>query len=294
MIHERVSKERLAVVRMGVFTVIFLHALTNPLQAFHLLPPELHVRIGLARLLPDVLWDLLRTEAGLMGLRCSLALTAVLAAVGIQGYRYVAAACAALLLVFEGCWHLGSAVHSLLVVTYAAILLAAFPAADAFALRKPPSVTDDSRRASYAGAMQVITFTLLLTYTVTGLYRIAHGAPDVWSGSMISHLLGNSDRNGTWGMDYGAQLVRAVGDDTQLLDVMFVVGSVLESMALFCVFSRKAVWFYLCFALIFHVMNLALLNIEFSANIWLVLLVLTPLDPWLAHSKDPEAQPVAS
>lgn len=287
VLHTSVSAQKLGAVRIAVFAILLVYVLLTPLERFASLPAELHVRMGLLRLLPDEAWAGLRSAAGLSILRGSIAAGAVLCVLGTRGYRVIAAITVALWLVFEASLYLGAASHRELATLYCAMLLAVFPAADGLSLRARRSSPRGSP-ALYAAALQLMTFSLLLTYAVTAFYRLAHGSPEVfWDGSMVAHLVSNSGRNGTFGFTHGVELVRALGGSTWVLDVAFFVGTLLEALAPLCMLSRPFRRAWLGFVLAFHTANWLAMNIEFFLNSALAVVLLVELDPWRSRSDAP-------
>lgn len=291
MLHAEVSARKLGVIRIVIFTMILVYVLLTPLEHFSQLPPELHTRMGFLRLLPDGAWELLRSHAGLSALRASVAVGAVACILGTRGYHVIAGATVVLLLTFEASLYLGAASHRQLATIYCAIILAVFPAADGASLRARgrPAPT---RHQSYAAALQLMAFSFLLTYAITAFYRLAHGSPGVfWGPSMLSHMVGNSGRNGTFGFTYGVEWVRALGSATIVLELGFFVGTLFEALAPLCCFSRPFRLVCIGFLLVFHTVNLLAMNIEFTLNSVLAVVLLVELDPWRARHPVPVAEP---
>lgn len=280
MLHASVSAQKLGAVRIAVFALVLVYVLLTPLERFASLPPELHARMGFLRLLPDEAWAQLRSVTGLSLLRGSIAVGAVLCMLGTRGYRAIAGLTVGLWLVFEGALYLGAASHRELATLYAAMILAVAPAADGLSLRARRSPPQGGP-GSYAAVLQLMAFSLLLTYAFTAFYRLAHGSPGAfWDGSMAAHLVGNSGRNGTFGFTHGAQLVRALGPHTWVLDVAFFVGTMLEALALLCLLSPRFRRAWLGFVLVFHTANWLAMSIEFFLNCALAVVLLLEHDPW--------------
>lgn len=289
MLHASASAQKLGALRIIVFGLLLGYVITTPIEYLSYLPPQFHVRMGLLRLLPDDLWGALRSTTGLMLLRGLIAAGALLCVLGTRGYRAIALSTVSLWLVFEGSLYLGAASHRELATLYCAVILAVFPAADGLSVRARGN-PDKPRPSEYAAAMQLMAFSLCFTYAVTAFYRLAHGSPQVfWGDSMLSHLVGNADRNGTFGFTYGAQLARTLGPSTLVLNIGFFIGTLFEALALVCFFSR---WFrvaFIAFALAFHTINLLGMNIEFTLNMVLAVALLIEWDPWRSARGSPRA-----
>ncbi len=280
MLHASVSAQKLGVMRIAVFALVFAHVLSVPIEHLSQLPSTLHPRMGLLHLLPEPAWEHLRSITGLRFLRLAVLAGAVLSMLGTRGYRIIALTTGIGWLAFEGSLYLGSASHRQLATIYCVFILAVFPATDAVSVsaRRRSEGTDGT---PYVAAMQLMAFCFLFTYTATAFYRFAHGSPDIfWDDTLVTHIIGNSGRNGSFGLTYGAQLVRALGPYTFILGGLFFLGSILEALALLCFFSR---WFrlaYVGFIVSFHTFNLLTMNIEFTLNCFLAILLLIEWDPW--------------
>src|SRR5687768_4737179 len=86
MIHERVSSEKLAVLRVVVFVALAVYAIIVPAERLATLPAGLHHPLGLAQYLPSYFL----TSGVLLSLRLCAAALLLAAAAGARPYRWLA------------------------------------------------------------------------------------------------------------------------------------------------------------------------------------------------------------
>lgn len=276
VLHATASFERLGVTRIVVFFLVAWHAALTPIEHLATLPPEVFEPLGLMNLVPLPARSVLQSSGGLWVLRWGLFALSAASTLGVRGYRVWAPMCALALLLFESTLVLGAPSHRALVLLYCVFVLAFSPADVALAL------TSRSPTGSHVPsiAMGIMAFALLFTYSLTAFYRVSHGAPAVFvDHSMAAHLVSNAGRNGAFGFDYGQQLVDVVGPNNPVLGLMLFVGTLMEALALVCLFAPRFRRVFVVAIVGFHLVNVPLLNIEFFFNCVLAPLLLIEWEP---------------
>lgn len=271
MIHARVSPEKLALVRMALFSALALYALGVPGERLAALPPGLHHPSGLAAYLPSACFG----PAGWLGIRLTAALALVLAALGVRPFRLFAVLGMLAFTVFVAMLHPGHREVGALLVGYA---LAAGPSDRAWTLGPRPSASAPA--SHFALTLQVATFAFLLPYSLIGAQRLLEGAPTVFvDGSMVWHVASTTGRNGSFAFTFGAALLTLFPWAPVALALGYFVATYLEALAPLALFQRSFRRFFVLFALGFHAMNLFVLNIEFILNMLVLLLLLVDWAP---------------
>lgn len=171
--------------------------------------------------------------------------------------------------------------HRELALLYCLLVLAMLPAADAFALRAKKAASPEPREPAYRLGLLLTGFAFLFTYAAPAVYRLIHAAPAIFLDGSIAHYVvanGGELRNSTFGFEYGAALVGTGPTTVLLLNVGFVVATLLEGLALFCLVNRQFRFAWFAFCLLFHSANLFLLNIDFILNMLLAPAIMVALD----------------
>jgi hypothetical protein len=268
MIHAEVAAEKLAVVRIVLFLALASYALTVPGERLALLPPGFHEGVGLATLLPAGFFS----HGTLLALRLVAALFLLLSAAGVGPFRPIAVLGMVLFTLYVAVLRPGHRESCALYLGYA---LALGPSAAAWSVARLGGSSRVGAPALCALTLQVSTFVFLLTYSFTGVQRLLDGAPAVfWDQSMVLHIASSSERNGSFGFEFGYRFLEAMPGARAILAGGFLVGTYLEALAPIALFSR---WFRLAFVPFvvgFHGLNLVLLNIEFTLNVLVVFLLL--------------------
>jgi hypothetical protein len=273
MIHSDAVPEKLAVVRIALFGALAFYALSVPGERLALLPPGFHEGVGFARFLPDFLTG----HGALLGLRLLAALALLLAAAGVPPFRPIASAGMLLFTVYVAVLRPGHRESAALYLGYA---LALGPSAAAWSVARLRKSSRDEAPDLVALTLQIATFVLLLTYSFTGVQRLLDSAPTVfWDQSMVWHIASSSERNGSFAFDFGYRFLEVVPGARAILAGSLLVATYFEALAPLALFSR---WFRLAFApfvIGFHLLNLLLLNIEFTLNLLVVVLLLIDWRP---------------
>lgn len=275
------ARERLGWLRAYTFAVAAIYVAVIPLEHFAAFPAALHEQIGAARVLPAFLWSALHDRLVLTVLKLLLVLGLSACALGVRAYRFLAPASVALFVLHQCLVRIDKSGHRELALLYCLLVLAAFPAADAVAVRTKKETTAKGPESTYQLALLLTGFVFLFTYAAPAVYRLAHAAPTIFfDGSMAHYVVANGGelRNGTFGFNWGAALVGTGPTTVLLLNAGFVVATFLEALALFCLVNRPFRWAWLAFCLSFHCANLLLLNIDFILNMLLAPAILVALD----------------
>jgi hypothetical protein len=286
VIHADVRPEKLAVVRIALFGALALYALSVPGERLALLPPGLHHGFGLAAALPDSWFS----HGALLALRVAAAVLLLLAAAGARPFRPIAVAGMLLVTLYVSALRPGHRESAALLLGYA---LSLGPSAAAWSLSNLRKSPRESAPEAFALTLQVATFVFLLTYSFIGVQRLLDGAPEVFrDDSMVWHIASTSERNGSFGFSLGYRFLETMPGARAILAGGFLLATYLEALAPLALFSRWFRWAFVPFAIGFHTVNLLLLNIEFTLNVLVVLLLLVDWrPPRLGRKKDGEPPP---
>jgi hypothetical protein len=273
MIHAEVRPEKLAIVRIVLFSALALYALSVPGERLALLPAGFHEGVGLAALLPPSWFS----HGALLALRLSAAAFLVLAAAGARPFRPLAVVAMLLFTLYVAALRPGHRETGALCLGYA---LALGPSAAAWSLSSRQKSTGAPVPELFALTLQVATFVFLLTYSFIGAQRLLDGAPEVFrDDSMVWHIASTSERNGSFGFSFGYRFLKEVPGAREILASGFLVASYLEALAPLALFSSRFRWLFVPFVIGFHALNLLLLNIEFTLNVLVALLLLVDWSP---------------
>jgi hypothetical protein len=90
---------------------------------------------------------------------------------------------------------------------------------------------------------------------------------------------GHVRAGGSFGFAFGYRLLEAVPYMRPMLGVSFLVATMMEALAPLAFFWRSFRRLFVAFALVFHAANLLLLNIEFTLNLLVIVLILIEWTP---------------
>lgn len=274
----------LALCRIVVFTLLGLDVwrMADPARIAEL-PRDWYVAQGVFRWLPDAFQTVVFDPPLLRGLRWSALGLATAAVAGMRPYPLFAASfCGVYLLLRALASGFGGFIgHGWLGMTLCSFVLAAFPAADAVALRRsqPPA-----RRIEIYTAPIVAMRTLFCTcYFLLGVRRFAHGGLAIFVNDALPTFisLASLKEGVDGGFEYGLLILTSPLAAAAMQAGYFIVTS-MEVLAPLCVFSRAFRWPWLAVMIPFHVSTLFTMNIFFEDNIALILLLLTPLPFWIS------------
>jgi hypothetical protein len=246
-------------VRALIFALWLIKLSSGALEALAWLPISLLQPPLLLDAAPLSVWEWVLRPAVLNGVQFSAMLLAALAAAGVRPYRPIAVGAAALVTFDQGLVRsFGYSNHPEMFLVLATWIIAVAPAADGF--RWPRSTV--SRPAPiYVGAIAFIALVGCWTYSAPAAYRLAHHGLEVFtSDSMKYAVVMNSFRFGD-GVT-GAYLLErpALAGAIQLL---LPVTTAMELAAPLTLLSRRFLWFWLPFLLVFHVITAAAMTILF-------------------------------
>ncbi len=267
-VHAQVSAQKLAAIRIVVFSMLCAYALVVPGEYLGLLPPGFHHGVGWSDLLPRVFYS----PGGLAMVRYGAALLLLASALGVKPFRPLALAGLAVFTLYLAL--IGSS-HRELGALYVGVVLALGPSATVWSLGPRFDEQTRVKPEAFAATLQLATFVFLLPYALIGTERLIQGAPTAFlDGSMIWHIASNSGRNGTFGFTFGYRLLEITPHARAVVGAGFLVSTFFEALAPLALFFRGFRWVFVLFALAFHTANLLLMNIEFTMNCVVVLLLL--------------------
>jgi hypothetical protein len=270
---EGATSRSLAAGRLLVFGIWFVYVAVDPIQQLSFLPVELFHPFGVFRFLPDAVWPVALSPAGLVAIKVVML---ALAAWGLLGFR--GARAAGIAIVVLGLFYLdlkkgfgGHFDHRELTLVYATAVLLLTPAWDAWALRRravPPRRPDVYRASLIAVALIVI-----VQYVFIGTARTFIGGPGIFVDGALQRWIENRNlRPNPFGFDIGTYFLDPGW--SPVLDVLFFAGTMFELLAILMLFLRPGlikIVFVVGF-LVFHASIFVLMNVAFLENMVLVLL----------------------
>lgn len=281
MLHERVSPRTLGAARAWVFGLWLHRLLTEPFPEVAALPLAVFEPIGVLRLLPSSIWPIVCTAPVLEALRAILLVGAGVAMLGTPGYRVLAPLWCGVVTFQQGLVRgFGYVNHGELALLYAAWVLACFPAADAFALRRSPARC--AAPVMYAAPMRIVAGVLAVLYAFIGIRRLVAGAPEIFVDGSILRWAALRALQGGVGAGHGLEVVASPWAAT-LLVVGFPVVTLLEALTPFCLASARFRWVWLGVMVPFHLATRAVLQIFFRYNLLLLPVFFTDFERWIGR-----------
>lgn len=277
MLHENATARHLALLRVWVFGMWIGDLLKDPASDLARIPLAYYQPVGVLRALPPRFWEAALSEPLLQIWWGALAVLLLLSAAGVPFYRGVALATCVLLTFYQGViFGFTSVTHGPIAALYIAWILALFPSADAWSLRRKPKPWSSDR--VYQAAMLTATVVFLATYMMTGVRRVVDGGIDIFlDDSILRFLARNSVSPDHLSQGLGLRVLEYPGAGT-ILEVGFVLVTVFEILSLLCLSST---WFrraWLAVMLPFHVLSWPLLQLLFAHNLLLICVLLVDLD----------------
>jgi hypothetical protein len=287
MLHERVSPQTLAAARIFVFGLWLVIVWSRPLTDLAELPLWIHSPVGPMRALPGAVWPILLAAPVLAAIRYLLLVGLALLVLGVRGFHVIAVATCALLTLFLGLPRafLIIATHRELALLFAAYVLACFPCADAYALRR--RLRAPRPGSLYRAAMVTVTLVLLLTYAMPAARRLAAGGLTIFlDGSIVHYTAVRASEPGAFTPELGLRVVQ----DPWLragMQVGFPLVTVFELLSPLCLFHRafRRVWIVVIGS--FHIMSWLTMGIFFWANMLMIVFFVTDIDRILARWRRP-------
>ena len=277
MLHENATARHLALLRMWVFGMWIGDLLKDPSTDLAEIPLAYYQPVGVLQGLPTSFWEAALSEPLLQIWWGALAVLLLLSGVGVPFYRGVALVTCVLLTFYQGViFGFTSVTHGPIAALYIAWILAVFPSADAFSLRRNPKPSPSNH--VYQAAILTATVLFLATYMLVGVRRVVDGGIDIFlDGSILRFLARNSVSPDHLSQRLGLRLLEYPGLST-MFEVGFVIVTFFEIFSLLCLSSK---WFrrsWLAVMLPFHVLSWPLLQLLFLHNILLICVLLVDLD----------------
>lgn len=277
LLHENATARHLALLRMWVFGMWIGDLLKDPSSDLAQIPLAYYQPVGVLRGLPMSFWEAALSEPLLQIWWGALAVLLLLSGVGVPFYRGVALVTCVLLTFYQGViFGFTSVSHGPIAALYIAWILAVFPSADAFSLRRSPKPWPSN--TVYQTAILTATILLLVTYMFVGVRRVVDGGTDIFlDGSILRFLARNSVGPDHLPQRLGLRVLEYPGLST-IFEVGFVIVTFFEIFSLLCLSSN---WFrrsWLAVMLPFHVLSWPLLQLLFVHNILLICVLLIDLD----------------
>ncbi len=305
MIHQNITSRGAGFVRAWIFSIWIVYLLGNMPAQYANLPREQFSPRGFLGLIPDAMYDVLLTSAGLHTLKWVLMVGLVACAVGVRPWRSIAIPTVILLTVHQGVQRGYFYVnHKEIAALFAVYVLAAFPATG-FSPFAPADNSEHARRTESDDAtrrlmMLALMGALLIPYWLIGVRRLAHNDFSFWSSDVLPYYIARNAYGTTW---YGlAPLAKGVLESPFLLRALelgFPIVTVAEVLSPLCIINTRfrRVWIVIMAG--FHLSTLVLMDIFFWESLLLfpVLLIdgeflLRRLDRW--RKTDPTVQSEAA
>lgn len=277
MLHGNATAHHLALLRIWVFGWWIAQVLKDPITEVAPLPFSNFISIGILRFLPVSFWSAIHTETALRLWWGMLLVFLFLSMLGTPFYRIIATITCILLTFYQGMIFAFSEVtHAPLAALYTTYVLAMFPSADALSLRRPRSPW--TAKPVYQAALWAASACLLATYMFTGVRRLfASGIEIFTNGTILSMIAERSSAADHLQQNYALRLLESP-TITLLLQVGFVLLTLMEILSLLCLSST---WFrrlWLAVMLPFHVLSWPLLQLLFVFNMLLIWVLLIDWD----------------
>lgn len=290
LLHGEANARSLAAFRIWVFGAWLVLTLLCPFTELSRLPVEAFQSVGLLHNLPDAVWPIMLSTAGLWTIKLTLLGSLLWSIVGGPKARVAMAASVGLLLLVQSLLRgfSGHINHGELPLWFAALVLACSPSLDALAWRPEHDRRDPGKpRADYAAPLQLIVVMFCLTYLFVGVVRLVDGG--------IPLLLSDSLR--IWSIQ-AAYLPRFYTNDFGLLlydwpqlsgalTAGFVIVTIFELLSPLVLFSRRFRYVWLAVIVGFHFGTLLLMNIFFVPNL-ILMVVMIDFDRWFGASRPRE------
>ena len=260
------SVETARLITRAVFTVWFLIVLTAQAPFIRQLPIGLFNPVGFLKAVPASVHLFLLQPGTFAALKEVTLLALGLAALG--WFRTPAAVISCLLLtLIEGIYRGfgGHVNHTDLAFLYAAYLVTLFPLVDHFA----------GKQKQTAGAIYVAVIAfMLVTYMMTGVFRLTHGRLDVFLDDSITYWTVQNSFSTAKGFWQPGRLVLDYEWIRILLKLGFPLVTLIEALAPLCLISKPFRVIFLIVMVPFHVFSWLFLKIFFWHNLILFVLLL--------------------
>ena len=277
MLHENVSPQTLGFARIAVYGAWLWHVFKDPLDKVVEVPLVYFSPIGVLRLVPEPVWQRIYTADFLSALKLAMLVSLTLLVTGVGPFRGIAVFTCIMLTLYQGLVRgFGFINHGELAMLYAAYVLAVFPSADAFALRR--SRSNAASQPLYQAPMIAVALLLCLAYMFVGVQRLLKGGLEIFVNGTIVHMVAlRSFAPGPSGSGYG-HLVLEHPWLALMLQVGFPIVTIFELLSPLCLFYRPFRWAWIPVMFSFHLATGLLMQIWFTANFLLIFVFLTDID----------------
>jgi len=277
VLHENVSSQTLGFARIAVYGTWLWHVFKDPLDKVVEVPLAYFSPIGVLRLVPEPLWQLIYTADFLWALKLAMLVGLALLVTGVGPFRGIAVCTCIMLTFYQGLVRgFGFINHGELPILYAAYVLAVFPSADALSLRR--GRINAAPQTLYKAPMIAVALLLCLAYTFVGAQRLLKGGLEIFVNGTIVHMVTlRSFAPGPSGSGWG-HLVLEYPWLALMLQVGFPLVTVFELLSPLCLFYRPFRCAWLPVMLSFHVATGLFMQIWFTANFLLIFVFLTDID----------------
>jgi hypothetical protein len=275
MLHSDARAEQLAIARIVVFGLWFLIIARMRVTQFELIPEELIQPPGLMRLIP--LETLLSSPTILIVLKALALVGCALCVIGFRPYVPVAVGTAILILFHDGAMKsIGGYVnHSQVVLLLVTIILAIFPAADAYSLRGSWKGGPSGERWRYATPMLISALVIAIPYCFLGVRRLVAGGVGIYTGdSMTLWAVSRSLEYSNYDFDLGLLVL-----ENSFFPVLMAVGMLIvtffEVVAPLTLRYGRLRVAWIAVIVSFHFVTLLTMRIFFWHNVILIFVFFT-------------------
>ena len=261
------SVETARLITRAVFAVWFLIVLTAQAPFIRQLPIGLFNPVGFLKAVPASVHLFLLQADTFQALKVLTLFSLGCAAISSRFQLSAAVASCLFLTLIEGIYRSfgGHVNHTDLVFLYAAYLVTLFPLVDHFA----------GRQKQTAGAVYVAVIAfMLVTYMMTGVFRLAHGRLDVFLDDSITYWTIQNSFSTAKGFWQPGRLVLDYEWIRILLKMGFPLVTLIEALAPLCLISKPFRVIFLIVMAPFHVLSWLFLKIFFWHNLILFVLLL--------------------
>jgi hypothetical protein len=278
MLHSDARAEQLAIGRIVVFGLWFLIIARTRVTQFALVPEELIQPRGLMNLIP--LERLLSSPTILVGLKAAALVGCALCVIGFRPYVPVAV-CTALLIIFhDGATKSvgGFISHSQEVLLLIAMILAIFPAADAWSLLGRAKASPSGERWRYATPMLISALVLAIPYCFLGIRRFVVGGIEIFTDdSMTRFAVSRSlEYGGAYDFDFGLLAL-----ENSVFPVLLAIGmlivTIFEALTPLILRYDRLRLAWIAVIVSFHFVTLFTMRIFFWENVILIFVFFTTL-----------------
>ncbi len=286
LLHNPTSPQGLAIARIWIYSMCLGDLVRERTAELVGLPLHYFHRIGVLELLPEKVFAGLYDTEVLLGFKIVVAIGLIACILGLRPFRLFAVPTSLLLVAHQSvALSAGHINHGELMMLYAACVLAWAPCTDAYSLGRRPPVRRDS--AAFTAPMVLISFLFLLSYTFTGVHRLAQsGVAIFFDDSIVRYVVKVGYQPGEYGSSAALQWV-ALPVVQVALRLGFAYVTVMEVLSPLSLFSKAFRRLWIVSMLAFHFSTLVLMQLFFFHNVVMMPLVMLDWQPifdrWRSH-----------